>query len=64
MKRSYVLNLITEVLENITYSNLAEKYADQVLSVLEKENLIKKPVVVKEWQCELGFEEVEEWEEE
>lgn len=36
MKRSEVLNIITEIVSEVTYEKLAEERAERILSALEK----------------------------
>lgn len=40
MKRSEALNIITEIVSEVTYENLAEKRAERILAALEKSGML------------------------
>lgn len=45
MKRSFALGLITEIVSEVTYENLAEKRAEKILAALEKAGMLPTETV-------------------
>lgn len=62
MKRSEALGLITEIISEVTYENLAEKRAEKILTALEKAGMTPPPYLFVDG--DIGTKFVEEWEEE
>lgn len=62
MKKSDVTEIISEILQNITYKNIATKYGNIIIEALEKNNVIVPPSYIKENTMTDEWEEAQGWE--